>query len=45
MHISEKTVSVHVGNITGKLGVANRLEAASVAIRLAISAEPAQVRA
>ena len=31
--ISEKTVSVHVGNITGKLGVANRLEAAAVAMR------------
>ena len=32
--ISDKTVSVHIGNITGKLGVANRLEAAAVAMRM-----------
>ncbi|HEX6129417.1 MAG TPA: helix-turn-helix transcriptional regulator [Candidatus Limnocylindria bacterium] len=32
--ISEKTVSVHIGSITGKLGVGNRLEAAAIAMRL-----------
>ena len=34
--ISHKTASVHVSNILGKLAVANRTEAASVAVRLGL---------
>ena len=36
LFISEKTVGVHVGNILAKLGVAGRVEAATVAIRLGL---------
>ena len=36
LFISERTVGVHVRNILGKLGVAGRGEAASVAIRLGL---------
>ena len=36
LFISERTVGVHVRNILGKLGVAGRVEAASVAIRLGL---------
>jgi len=35
--ISEKTVSVHIGNIKQKLGVEHRTEAAAVAIRLSLA--------
>ncbi len=34
LFISQKTVGVHVGNILSKLGVAGRVEAATVAVRL-----------
>ena len=34
LFISENTAGVHVSNILGKLGVATRTEAASVAVRL-----------
>ena len=34
LFISESTAGVHVSNILGKLGVATRTEAASVAVRL-----------
>jgi DNA-binding NarL/FixJ family response regulator len=33
LFISESTASVHVSNIIGKLGVANRVEAAAAAVR------------
>lgn len=36
LYISEKTVGVHVGNILAKLGVAGRVEAATVALRLGL---------
>jgi len=36
LFISEKTVSVHVGNILAKLGVGGRVEAATVALRLGL---------
>jgi DNA-binding NarL/FixJ family response regulator len=38
LFISDKTASVHVSNILGKLGVANRAEAAAVAYRLGLTA-------
>jgi DNA-binding CsgD family transcriptional regulator len=38
LFISGKTASVHVSNILGKLGVANRAEAAAVAYRLGLTA-------
>ena len=34
LFISQNTAGVHVSNILGKLGVSNRVEAASVAMRL-----------
>jgi DNA-binding CsgD family transcriptional regulator/tetratricopeptide (TPR) repeat protein len=37
LYISEKTASVHVSRILGKLGVANRAEAAAVAHRLGMT--------
>jgi DNA-binding NarL/FixJ family response regulator len=36
LFISESTASVHVSNILGKLGVANRVEAAAVAARAGV---------
>jgi DNA-binding CsgD family transcriptional regulator len=36
LFISESTAGVHVSNILGKLGVANRVEAASLAARLGV---------
>ena len=36
LFITEKTASVHVSNILGKLGVATRSQAASVAHRLGL---------
>ena len=36
LFISPKTATVHVSNILGKLGVRNRVEAATVAHRLGI---------
>ena len=39
LFITRKTASVHVSNILGKLGVANRVEAAAVAHRLGLAAE------
>ncbi|MBW8485758.1 AAA family ATPase [Actinomadura sp. PM05-2] len=41
LFISAKTASVHVSNILGKLGVANRGEAAATAHRLGLFDEPA----
>ena len=38
LFISQKTVGVHVGNILAKLGVSGRVEAATVAIRLGLTA-------
>ncbi len=40
LFITRKTASVHVSNILGKLGVANRVEAAAVAHRLGLHADP-----
>ena len=40
LFITRKTASVHVSNILGKLGVANRVEAAAVAHRLGLAGEP-----
>jgi DNA-binding CsgD family transcriptional regulator/tetratricopeptide (TPR) repeat protein len=45
LFITRKTASVHVSNILGKLGVQNRVEAASIAHRLGLAAsEDASVR-
>ena len=40
LFITRKTASVHVSNILGKLGVVNRVEAAAVARRLGLAADP-----
>lgn len=40
LFIAEKTASVHVSNILGKLGVGNRGEAAAVAHRAGLTSEP-----
>ena len=40
LFITRKTASVHVSNILGKLGVANRVEAAAVAQRLGLADDP-----
>ncbi len=45
LFISQKTVGVHVGNILAKLGVAGRVEAAAVAIRLGLSEASGMARA
>ena len=42
LFITRKTASVHVSNILGKLGVANRVEAAAVAQRLGIGGDPGE---
>jgi DNA-binding NarL/FixJ family response regulator len=41
LFITPKTASVHLTNIKGKLGVRSRIEAATVAVRLGLVAEPA----
>ena len=41
LFLSRKTASVHVSNILGKLGVANRIQAAAVARRLGLVGSPA----
>jgi DNA-binding NarL/FixJ family response regulator len=41
LFISPKTASVHVSNILAKLGVGDRVEAAAVAHRFAVTAERA----
>jgi DNA-binding NarL/FixJ family response regulator len=41
LFITEKTASVHVSNILGKLGVATRGEAAALAHRAGLDLEPA----
>jgi DNA-binding CsgD family transcriptional regulator len=45
LFITRKTASVHVSNILGKLGVDHRTEAAAVAHRLGLVAEPSPPRA
>ena len=40
LFISRKTASVHVSNVTGKLGVADRLEAAALAQRAGLDGPP-----
>ena len=44
LFITEKTASVHVSNILGKLGAANRGEAAALAHRAGFDAEAAATR-
>ena len=44
LFISPKTASVHVSRIIAKLGVTNRVEAAALAHRLGLLAEPAPPR-
>ena len=43
LFISESTAGVHVSNILGKLGVANRVEAAAVAFRLELTSGEAGI--
>ena len=40
LFITRKTASVHVSNILGKLGAANRVEAAAIAQRLGLGTRP-----
>lgn len=40
LFISDSTAGVHVSNILGKLGVASRTEAATLAVRLGLDQEP-----
>ena len=40
LFISEKTASVHVSNIKGKLGASGRAEIAAIAVRLGLVPEP-----
>ena len=42
LFIAPKTASVHVSNILGKLGAASRTEAAAIAHREGLIAQPAQ---
>ena len=37
LFISASTAGVHVSNILGKLGVASRVEAATIAVRLGLA--------
>ena len=37
LFITENTAGVHVSNILGKLGVASRVEAAAIAVRVGLS--------
>ena len=37
LFITESTAGVHVSNILGKLGVASRVEAAAIAVRVGLS--------
>ena len=39
LFISESTAGVHVSNILGKLGAANRVEAAAIAYRMGATAD------
>jgi DNA-binding CsgD family transcriptional regulator len=41
LFIAEKTAAIHVSHILGKLGAANRVEAAATAYRLGLSAHSA----
>jgi DNA-binding NarL/FixJ family response regulator len=40
LFLTRKTASVHVSNIIGKLGVSNRVQAAAIAQRVGLVAEP-----
>jgi DNA-binding NarL/FixJ family response regulator len=40
LFISEKTASVHVSNILGKLGAGGRTEAVAIAVREGLLAQP-----
>ena len=40
LFISAKTASVHVSNVKAKLGVSTRIEAATIGVRLGVTADP-----